>query len=49
MAIDSPMFSAEKARMMRHFDSEEELKSYLADVDQVTIALRDHIWWSVSQ
>jgi cbb3-type cytochrome oxidase cytochrome c subunit len=49
MAIDSPMFSAEKARMMRHFDSDEELKDYLADVDRVTVALRDHIWWSVSR
>ena len=42
------MFSSQKARMMRHFDSEEELKAYLGDVDQVTVALRDHIWWNIN-
>jgi hypothetical protein len=42
--IDSPAYAGAKARMMAHFSSEEELKAYLADVDRVTRALRDHIW-----
>ncbi len=47
MAIDAPMFSTQKARMMSVFDSEEDLKAYLADADKVTTALRDHIWWGL--
>jgi cytochrome c2/predicted nucleic acid-binding Zn-ribbon protein len=43
-AIDSPAFTAQKQQMMRYFSSEAELKAYLADVDKVTTALRDHIW-----
>ena len=46
-AMDAPMFSAQKREMMRHFDSEDELKAFLADADQVTVALRDHIWWNL--
>jgi cytochrome c2 len=42
--IDSPAYAAQKAQMMRYFKSEAELKAYLADVDKVTAALRDHIW-----
>lgn len=45
--IDLPMWSQEKARMLRHFDSEDELKEYLADADFVTTAMRDHIWWGL--
>ena len=43
-AIDAPMFSSQKQAMMRHFDTEDELKAYLGDVDKVTASLRDHIW-----
>jgi hypothetical protein len=46
-AIDAPMFSAQKDRMMTVFDSEEELHAFLADPDRVTAALRDHIWWGL--
>ena len=46
-AIDAPMFSAQKSRMMSVFDSEDELKAFLADTDRVTTALRDHIWWGL--
>ena len=44
MAINQATFAAEKRRMMRHFSSEAELADFLADVDTVTLALRDHIW-----
>jgi hypothetical protein len=47
MAIDTPMFEQQKERMMRHFSSDEELKSHLGDADYVTQALRDHIWWNL--
>ncbi|MCZ6727767.1 MAG: c-type cytochrome [Acidobacteria bacterium] len=47
-AIDAPMFSAQKRRMMSVFESEEELENYLADADKVTTALRDHIWWGLN-
>ena len=43
-AIDAPNYAAQKQKMMQHFSSEAELKAYLADVDKVTTALRDHIW-----
>jgi cbb3-type cytochrome oxidase cytochrome c subunit len=43
-AIDSPVYAAQKQQMLQHFSSEAELKAYLADVDKVTAALRDHIW-----
>ncbi len=45
--IDLPMWSAEKDRMLRYFDSEAELKEYLANADNVTTAMRDHIWWGL--
>ncbi len=44
MAIDSVRYADEKRRLMRYFDSEQELLDYLGDVDRVTAALRDHIW-----
>ena len=47
-ALEAPMFSSQKREMMRHFDSEEALKAFLADPDQVVVALRDHIWWNLS-
>ena len=47
-AIDAPMFSTQKRRMMRYFDSEEELKTRLADAVYVTKVLRDHIWWNLN-
>jgi cytochrome c2 len=46
-AIDAPMFSDQKRRMMGHFDSEEELKTHLSDADYVASVLRDHIWWNL--
>jgi hypothetical protein len=46
-AIDAPMFSSQKSRMMSVFGSEAELKEFLADPDLVTAALRDHIWWNL--
>ncbi|MDX1503320.1 MAG: c-type cytochrome [Thermoanaerobaculia bacterium] len=46
-AIDAPMFSAQKRSMLRHFESDEGLKEFLADPDRVTVALRDHIWWNL--
>ncbi len=47
MAIDAPMFSSQKQRMMTAFDSEADLKAFLADAEKVTAALRDHIWWGL--
>jgi cytochrome c2 len=47
MAIASPMFAEQKRRLLAAFDSEEELMAYLASAEQVTEALRDHIWWSL--
>jgi hypothetical protein len=46
-AIEAPMFASQKAEMLRHFGSEAELKEFLADADNVTTALRDHIWWNL--
>ncbi len=43
-AINQPTYAAEKARMLRYFDSEEDLLAYLNDVDAVSRALRDYIW-----
>jgi mono/diheme cytochrome c family protein len=47
-ALAAPMFAAQKREMMRHFESEEELMTFLSDPDQVVVALRDHIWWNLS-
>lgn len=46
-AIEAPMFADQKNQMLRQFGSEEELKAFLADADNVTTALRDHIWWNL--
>ena len=48
-AIDAPMFSAQKQRMLQQFDSEEDLKTHLADAEYVTRVLRDHIWWNLTE
>ncbi len=42
--FDAPMFAANKQKLRAYFDSEEEMKAYLTDVDKVTAALRDHVW-----
>ncbi|MCP4204998.1 MAG: c-type cytochrome [bacterium] len=47
-ALAAPMFASQKREMMHHFESEEELKAFLSDPDQVVVALRDHIWWNLS-
>jgi mono/diheme cytochrome c family protein/predicted nucleic acid-binding Zn-ribbon protein len=44
MAIDQPTFVDQKRNLMRHFDSEEDLKEFLGDVDAVSAALRDYLW-----
>jgi len=44
MAMDSPAYAAQKQQLLPYFSSEVEMKAYLADVDKVTGALRDHIW-----
>lgn len=44
MAINQATYAGEKRRMMRYFDSEEGLNTFLSDVDLVSAALRDHIW-----
>ena len=47
--IDLPMWRGEKERMLRHFESEAELKEYLASAENVTNAMRDHIWWGLQR
>jgi cbb3-type cytochrome oxidase cytochrome c subunit/predicted nuclease with TOPRIM domain len=42
--FDAPMFAANKQRLRAYFDSDEEMKAYLTDVEKVTAALRDHVW-----
>ena len=48
-AIDAPMFSAQKQKLMKYFESDDELKSQLADASYVTEVLRDHIWWNLGR
>ena len=43
-AIGTSRFSAQRSQLLRYFESEQEMLDYLADVDRVTGALRDHIW-----
>ncbi|MDH3745551.1 MAG: c-type cytochrome [Acidobacteriota bacterium] len=47
--IDAPMWRGQKDRMLRQFGTEPELKEFLADADQVAVALRDHIWWNLDR
>jgi cytochrome c2 len=44
MAMDSPVYAAQRQQLRPFFSSDEEMKAYLSDVDKVTAALRDHIW-----
>ena len=44
MAIDQPTFGDQKSRMLRHFSSEDELKEFLGNVDEVSAVLRDYLW-----
>lgn len=46
-AIDTPMFGAQKQRLMGYFESEEEMKAMLGDAAYVTSVLRDHVWWNL--
>lgn len=43
-AINTPTFSAYKARLMPYYSSEQELTKALGDVVQITNHLRDYIW-----
>jgi cytochrome c2 len=43
-AIGEPWFAAAEASLVAHFESEEELESFLLDPRQVIEALRDFIW-----
>ena len=43
-AIDSPTYAAQKRELMQYFETEDELREYMADVPKLSAALRDHIW-----
>ncbi|HUP49569.1 MAG TPA: c-type cytochrome, partial [Thermoanaerobaculia bacterium] len=43
-AIDTPAFAASKARLLPHFQGEEELRQTMADAVALTNYLRDYIW-----
>ena len=46
---DQPELQIEmKKSMLKHFETEEELRSHLGDADYVTKVLRDHIWWNLN-
>jgi cytochrome c2 len=42
--LDAPMFAESRARLMEHFDSDEELESYLQDADALIDAMTAYIW-----
>ncbi len=42
--LNSPMFAGQKQQILKYFSSEAEMNAYLNDVQNVTTALRDHIW-----
>jgi cbb3-type cytochrome oxidase cytochrome c subunit len=42
--ISAPMFADQRARLMPHFASEQELLDYLEDAPRVARALRDYLW-----
>jgi mono/diheme cytochrome c family protein len=44
LVIDAPNNAANKAHLLRYFNSESELKAFLNDPSKVSAALRDHIW-----
>ena len=43
-AIDTPGFTANKARLLPHFQSEEDLRKTMSDAVALTGYLRDYIW-----
>lgn len=43
-SISTPIYSPERDRLRRLFESEEEMHDYLSDPRQVAVALRDHLW-----
>lgn len=42
--LNAPVFAGQKQQLLRYFASEAEMNAWLADVQKVTTALRDHIW-----
>lgn len=42
--FDSPMFALQHQRLLRAFDSADEMENYLADRRRVATALRDYVW-----
>ena len=42
--LGNPTFAAQKQQILHYFSSEAEMNAWLADVKNVTTALRDHIW-----
>jgi cytochrome c2 len=42
--LGNPTFAAQKQQILKYFSSEAEMNAYLSDVQNVTTALRDHIW-----
>ncbi len=45
--VEAPMFGPYRALLAAHFESEEAMIEALGDVGQVTVGLRDHIWWGL--
>ncbi|MCP3960314.1 MAG: c-type cytochrome [bacterium] len=43
-SISTPIYSPERGRLLRLFESEEDLHAYLSDPRRVAAALRDHLW-----
>ena len=42
--LDAPQFAETKERLMRHFDSTEELNAFLHDADALADAMSSYIW-----
>jgi len=42
--LAAPTFAAQKQQLLRYFSSEAEMNAWLADAQNVSVALRDHIW-----
>jgi mono/diheme cytochrome c family protein len=43
-ALQAPMFSSQRAALLRQFGSEEAMIAFLGDPEKVTTALRDYVW-----
>jgi len=43
-SINTPIFAVERQRLLRLFDSEAELHTFLSDPERVAAALRDYLW-----